>query len=190
MLDTLGLPLAFIFLALTILWFVIGSKGKWYLKTLFLVGAFFAFNLVWSATGDFLGWATYEELPKKFQVHWMIVENPSQYSKGSVYVLVSDMVVGEPSKSFAAFYNGRSKHDPRLYRMPYSEELHKQADKIIEHLKKGGTFVASTENANGQVGSGGKGKSKEKGNGNGGGGHSSRQEGMIYQLPPPSSLRK
>jgi hypothetical protein len=140
MLEVVGFPLAFIFFALLMLWVIIYGKGKWYVKAGFMVAALFIFSWLWGAATDFLGWASPEELPEVFQVHWIVVEEPSSRSEGSIFVLASDMTE-DNYNSFSIFYNSDSPHEPRLHELPYTKQGHKEADDFLEQLKKGQRLI-------------------------------------------------
>lgn len=212
MIDTFGIPLAFIIIATLTLWVVLGCKGYWWLKLVMVsLSIFFSISL-WNSLVSLQGWPTSETMPEKFEVKWLDVKEPNKKTgeEGYIYVWAINLEPNRPSpvaddaatpplgvQLHAKEYSG----EPRLYKLPYSREMHKQAEGIKEMIGKGGRFygrlVQAGEGGISQLGvdsKGGSGKGKGKGrpgqgqsNGEGSRNISEGQEFefIFHELPPP-----
>ena len=86
-----------------------------------------------------------------------------------------------------SFYDGDS--EPRAYRLPYTRELHEQAQQALSTLMGGGS-IGGTSGGEGKQGEG-----SRKGEGDGaegqdgdGGGSLSRNGGIMFHDLPPTKL--
>ncbi len=184
-----GIAMGFVLIAVLVLWFVIGSKGHWGIKAATMVLSLYFCLSVGFSISEFMGWPTDDKLPPKFLLHWAVIQEPDVKlgDEGSIYVWVRP--INEPtiehkewSDYLLSFYDGKS--EPRAYRIPYSRELHEQAQKAIEAISKGEGVGGTSEEGSGK----GKKKSSGKGNGKtGDGGKSLTNNGGIefHKLPPP-----
>jgi hypothetical protein len=205
--NTIGIPIAFILLSSVLLWFVIGSKGNWFIKAC-AIALTLSFSLVlWNSLTSLEGWPAEQQLPEKFVLHWAVIREGSKENKedGQIYLWIKNLK--ETGKDFSLISNKDMENDPRVYKIPYSRKTHEQLQKALEGIKKGKTFIG--ENKNGQIGNAdkgqgqGKGKdagSKGKGKGmpgkdgrSGKGGDfsfSQEQDLVFYELPPAIIPRK
>jgi len=191
----MSIPFAFFLLSSLLLWLIIGIKGHWLVKALVI-----SFVLYFCISIDFslenlLGWPSDQSLPEKFQVHWIEIKEPNKKTKelGCIYVWATNSSKfykkdgwDDWRKVFMSFqsYDPR---EPRAYRLSYSKEDHKKAQRAVE-LIKGGNKVGG---GNGKGKGKGKGKGG-KGDGDGGkkngGGSLSRNGGVYFEKLPPSRL--
>ena len=135
----------YIILSAILLWFVIGSKGKWPIK-MFAIFATLMFSLNIARSLDNLyGWATTEYLPTKFLVHWVMVKEPddSLDIDGNIYLWVNDLS-GDPKDTWEFFEYNREL-EPRAYSLPYSLEMHEISIKMKERLKRGEPVVGMSD---------------------------------------------
>jgi hypothetical protein len=181
-----------------LLWFVVGAKGLWWLKVPVITVTLLFSILIWGIVGNLMGWATSDELPSKYRVHWIVVEEPGfkHNRSGAIYVLGKDLAPKEDRRIIL----GRqiNFHSPRLYQIPYSRQAHEQAQKIKGKLRKGMTVTMGRGQGKGEGGAGGKGgegkggKSKFPGQGKGSKGDGSGSFSgksptpLGYELPPAS----
>jgi len=198
--ETIGIPLAFLVFCGITLWILIWAKGHWLFKMGFIAATMYFGACMYKSLDALEGWPTQEELPDKFEVFWIKVEEPNKRTKdpGTVYVWAQDL---EPEKKkdnlpyFLKFHTKDEDGESRVHILPYSDQLRDEAQKIMERLKKGGRFMASKGKGKG-IGKGkGEGKGKGKGRGNGrrgkgdgkgkGGSLSQQQEPIFHELPPP-----
>ena len=171
----------FILLGGLILWFVIGTKGYWSLKMV-LITMTLCFSLLLSQTmKDVRGWPTDDELPNEFNVHWVVIKEPSKTDhndKGGIYLWVTDLSG-----------DGRQ---PRAYKSEYSREKHDDAQKALEMImggkKVGGRRGDGEGDGDGDSEGGQKGQGE--GNGTGGGSLSNSPEIIFHELPPPKLPEK
>jgi len=171
----------FILLGGLILWFVIGTKGYWPLKMI-LITMTVCFSLLLSQTMENVrGWPTDDELPYEFNVHWVVIKEPSKAdhnNKGGMYLWVTDLSG-----------DGRQ---PRAYRSEYSREKHEDAQEALEMImggKKVGGRRGEGEGDGEGDGEGGQ-KGQGEGNGTGGGSLSNSPEIIFHELPPPKLPEK
>jgi len=200
MLDTFGIPLAFVTIAALTLWVIIGSRGYWWLKMIVVsISIFFTVSL-WNSLGSLQGWPTLDMPPAKFEIKWLDVKEPNKKTgaPGSIYVWLRDLEPKEIDESFyMRLHHKALEEEPRLYKLPYSRMMHEQAEQIKGVIAKGGRFFAGIKAA-GQPGEPGDGKGNGKGKGQGqgkgkpgqgrpggGGSLSQEQEFVFHELPPP-----
>lgn len=196
------IPLVFFSLFILILWFVIGAKGHWLLKAAVIAMTLhFCISIGLSLQG-FAGWPSGEDLPTKFIVHWVVVEEPDKKTKdkGAIYVWATSLDNQKEERSSSAwrnFFLSLSPVDtgqPRAHAVPYSKEKHEESDGVLTKIK-GGKIVI------GERGKKGKGKGEgEEGNGDGdgdgegegpqGGGSFSQSDGITFHDLPPTKLPK
>ena len=184
----MSITLAFILLTSLILWFVIGSKGLWSIKAAIIVLTLYLCLSVNLSLDNLMGWPSRQDLPEKFQVHWILIEEPDKKShgEGNIYLWTANLSsnADDEGSFFMSFYNNNL-HKPRAYRVDYSKELHKQAQGALEMIRGGQTVIGT--NGNGKQGKQG-GKGEGKGEGGEGGGSLSRNGGISFQKLPKSKL--
>ena len=125
----IGISLGFVLIASLILWFVIGSKGYWFSKAALILFSLYFCLSVGLSVNEFMGWPTEETLPKKFLVHWAVIDEPDlkMDDEGSIYLWLKPISETEEKRSswddyLLSFYDGESQ--PRAYKLSYSRELH------------------------------------------------------------------
>ena len=190
MTETIGIPVAFILLTILILWVVIGVKGKLWIKScLISLTLYFSIGL-WVSINGLLGWPTTDGPPQKFEIHWVLVEEPNKKTgnSGAIYIWASDINVDK--QSFSPFGSKKPLDKPRLYQLPYSRSTHEQTEAILERLKKGERYMATLDGEgqgkegeeSDKAGEGreGEGKSGESGDGS----LSQQQDPVFHELPP------
>ncbi len=99
---------------------------------------------VWSSITNLKGWAAESQLPEKYKIHWIIVEEPGKMTGGGggIFIIVSDMKKSN-SKEINIYVKDNTK-EPRLYKIPYSREMHKESKEIIKGLKKGKRYYGTS----------------------------------------------
>ena len=93
----IGIALGFVLIASLVLWFIIGSKGHWLGKAALILASLYFCLSVGFSVNNFMGWPTSEELPKKFLVHWVVIDEPDAKSgsKGNIYVWTKPLSTSE-----------------------------------------------------------------------------------------------
>lgn len=193
--STYGIPIACITFAILLLWLLIGAKGHWILKMLITTFSLYFFACLWSSLNGLLGWPTEENvLNKKIQILWMDIKEPNKKTGnlGAIYVWAKHLNSIETHDWILDFNYKQSENESRLYKLPYSRDMHKQAIQMMQ-------MIASGEKVYGEMKDGkkssesGKSKHGEKGEGKEGGDQGSlsqEQEMMFHQLPPPHFQEK
>jgi hypothetical protein len=157
--------------------------------------------VLWHSLDDLQGWPVEAEMPPRFEIKWLLVEEPDKKSgrPGSVYVWA--VPLGRQEQSPLRLVNPGGGKRPRIYRLPYSRPLHEQSEVIGESLRAGERFFASLRSGGATEGllsgsrSGGapEGEGRESGGDISGedlrgdekpGGESSPQEYFFHELPP------
>jgi len=210
--NTVGLSVMFVLFAVLILWYIIGSRGWWWIKMPVIAGTLYFGLAVWYSVDSYLGWAAYHDPPRKFFVEWMVVDEPDKVTgdPGSIHIMLSKMEHAEDmdgitwQDDYLAIigYQG-NEEEPRLFVRPYSRGLHKAASKVNQLRKKGKKVVG--EFKDGKFGASGEGGEGEGGLGTGRGrmtlnavpphdgkgkGYEGDNQGMgdfiFYELPTPN----
>jgi hypothetical protein len=120
------IPIGFALLGGLLLWFVIGSRGRWWLKLpTIAVTSLFTFA-VWNALDSFSGWPTAENPPAHALLVASTVDEPR-----AIYV----WLVPPDAPGLLRYRPERS--EPRAYRLPYSRQLHEQVDRGTALAKQG-----------------------------------------------------
>ncbi len=203
----MAIALSFLILALLVLWFIIGAKGKWWLKALVIVMSLHLCLSISSSLPDFAGWPSDSELPDKFLVHWLVVKEPDKRTKekGSIFLWetnLSDEASVDEKEGWEILLFSLVTIDgsqPRVHRLPYSTEDHEQANDIISRIQNGETIVGTKKGEGAGEGNGegdgegsgdGEGEGQQGGEGsneegNGSGSFSLSDDVTFQQLPPP-----
>ena len=109
-----------------LLWFVVGSRGAWWLKlSAIVVTTAFTF-VVWNALGSFSGWPTDATSPARALLLSSAVDEPR-----AIYV----WVLGYDGGGAFGYHPGDA--EPRGYRLPYSRALHAEIDRAAALAKQG-----------------------------------------------------
>lgn len=186
----LGPAITFVVIAALLLWLIIGCRGKWWLKTFAIVGGTWYSVAIFKTLPTILGWPSPAPLPEKYEVYWVKVAEPIKGTddKGCVYLWIQDMSKEKNKVNWWSLFKP-SERDSRIHKLPYSRNLHKKANKIMQMLRKGQRVM----------GSGGKGKGKGKGKGSGKSGKGKTGGGdegddsvgpKFYKMPPVQLPRK
>lgn len=215
----LGISIAFLLLSAVVLWFVIGAKGKVLTKVIAIILTCGFSISVYNGLESFRGWPTYDDVPDKFSIKWVIINEPkSKTEEGNIFLWI-DKVPEYAKKQIGEFenkekldpkkllyYNGVDGH-PRAYRLPYSKEMHKMMQRVKAALKQGFPVVvqkkgnksgsaAASGGKNGKDGKNGKGgkdgKNGKQGaeNGLGSFNFSEIESWEFHKLPPPVLPKK
>lgn len=207
--SAVGIPICFALISALVLWSVILGKGHWVIKAGLVSVALYFSVVVWMSLSSLSGWATTAQVPENYLIHWLLVEEPSKTDSsklGVVYLWSTEInkdftpVKQEVHWTLKPFVAKHNASEPRVYRLPYSQQLHKEAAKAMKMLKQGKMVVGKRGKSGMEAGDGtgnGKGNGQGKGKGKGGQGRegkgkgsgngssmSQEQEFMFYELPP------
>jgi amino acid transporter len=127
LLGTSGLVAAYVLVALLLLILNLYTRWAWQLKAalIALVSAFFL--VTYFSLPPLLGWPTDADLPKRFNLVAIFVQEPDKTSgaPGEIYLWATDMVAGSGAT------------EPRAYRVPFSSELHARIVEAGNKMRKG-----------------------------------------------------
>lgn len=205
MIDTIGIPLAYVIVAALTLWIVIGSRGHWIMKVIAIIGSVLFSVSLWHSLVSLQGWPTAETLPEKFEIKWIDVKEANKKTgfEGAIYVWVKDISpeADADTANIPILHSKGKSNDSRLHIMPYSRELHKQAEGIKKQIASGKRYFGEMKKGKGGIKGDGKGDGKGKGKGNGkmsgkmkgegtgkGEGDLSNQQDFIFHELPPAVI--
>ena len=176
------IPLSLLILISLTIWFLALTKGHYIVKVILTPLVLVSTLGVWYSMESLLGWPSPQQLPEKYQLHWVVINEPSDSDEGAIYLLVSSV-----SRRHENVYIGGHKantKEPRLYKISYSRKGHEQAEELKKSLKQGKTILLSREKGKSK-GKGIKGKDKGKKGDLGGEGNQDQDSPFGYLLPPP-----
>jgi hypothetical protein len=189
--SAIGIPLAFLALMVVLCWWVVGAKGHWTLKIAVVAVSLGVSLILWNSVSSLSGWASKQELPERFLVHWAVIHEPSRDGKGGdggIYIWVTELDDNhEMKKNQSAVFTPNRPDEPRAYKLPYSRKLHEQLTQAMGKLRQGKPVVGRRDGieGDGEDGDGDGEEGKEKGKGKNKGSFSKKQKFMFYDLPPP-----
>lgn len=185
----------FAFIAALLLWIVIGTRGKLFLKTLLILLILPCSILIWNGFESYQGWPTPKDPPEKFLFLSGIIYPPDKQAnyKGEIFIwLIEYKNPLEKQKELSLFQKIQSLfvyhplHEPRAHKFPYSKGLAEQVGEAMERQKQGIPTIVE------------RGKKGKQGNKEGppaaekhpGGWNDTEQEYQFYPLPPPKFPEK
>tara|TARA_B100000131_G_scaffold323122_1_gene379966 strand:- start:4412 stop:4963 length:552 start_codon:yes stop_codon:yes gene_type:complete len=160
----MNLSLSFFILSVIILWMFIRVKGQWLPKAIAISLVLYFFASIDNSMDSFSGWPTKDAVPDKFQIHWVIIDEPNRANNdpGKIYLWATD--IGEHKEDqdlygcSGLFLNFKKKYhgEPRVYEIEYSEEMHENLQDAMPNLKKGIPLLAGKpKNTDSDTGSNG-----------------------------------
>ena len=126
--ERLFLILSYLLIASLLLLFCFftpfSRKAK--LTGIFVVAAFYFAS--WNSYINILGWPSTEDLPDKFRISWVVIQEPSKGDRkeGGLYLWIRKL--NEVNTAYGV---------PRSYKLNWSEENHKVAQAALHKLKEG-----------------------------------------------------
>lgn len=184
--NSLAIPIAFCLMSVLLLWFVIGSKGNWLIKAFATFFCVYFSVVIWFSLYTYLGWPCKENLPYKYAVYWAEIDEPSPVSEGAIYLWVVELESKKTTNFFYSLKYLNRKDEPRIYEIPYSRNLHKNIQDMMENIKKGSVYIGGEKDNFGE-------NSTElnplKNKGQFGFSHQSKDQ-YLYPLPSPKIPEK
>ena len=210
--QIIGIPLTFLVLFAVMLWFIILGKGKWWLKATIVPVVLYFSLIIWFSLSQISGWASTNEMPSTFILHWSIIKEPSKkdsHDQGAIFIWATEVddnyqMTHQPVNPILyPFTPKKNSAEPRSYRVSYSHDLHEKLAKLQTMIAKGKTVIGKNNGkgfgideegqTNGKDGKGkkGKGAGGKAGEQQGSGGSLSQQQDfMFYELPAPKLPEK
>lgn len=138
----------FAVLAAILLWFLIGTKGKWQYKLPLIILVPYLGFLFSQIPDTYRGWPTVDRPAVTSTYIGGIVEEPDPvaHTAGVIYIWVI------PAKGGSSDHGlGYKSHtgEPRSYKLPYSRELHKEIDQANGIIKKDGRVAVKVSKRTG-----------------------------------------
>ena len=178
--------------ALIMLWFIVHDiyKRSWWVfpKLAIASVSIWIYVLAWSALPSFMGWASYQSIPKAFRLHWGMVYEAKK-TDSEIYIWLTPLKHEQSFLSGVFDYQRSNKYEPRAYRVNYNPKnkkdraFHKMLLEALAKIKKGEVILGRFN-----------GKSIMKGNGKNGkgdkGSHTRNGGIEFYPLPYPKCLSK
>lgn len=135
--NTLVIPVAFLILSSLLLWFVIDTKRRFFLKLTLIIIIPALSIMIWQSLNTYLGWPTKNDLPKKAILIWAVINEPSAKTgdPGSIYLWLTPLQNAKEQNSL--FEYKYKQNEPRAYKIPYSREMHQRLQEAGELIRKG-----------------------------------------------------
>ncbi|MSO89327.1 MAG: hypothetical protein EXQ89_05095 [Rhodospirillaceae bacterium] len=113
----------------------LASRWKWWVKGGAIVITVAFFYQSYLSLNAVLGYPTAQDLPSRFQIHWMILNEPDKRTRdrGAVFMWISELDSRD-----------RPSGPPRAYRLPYSDRLHQAADLATRENGENGAELMGT----------------------------------------------
>lgn len=129
------LTVVFCVLAFLLLFLCLATRWPRWVKVLMVVVVSGFYILSWDALSNMLGWPSSAEMPRRFVLLAVVIEEPNRDrgTKGNLFVWVNSLD------------GGRVIAEPRAYRLPYEKDLHSLLDEAMKKARKGITQMGATE---------------------------------------------
>lgn len=194
----IAFPIFLLLLFAAVFWVIRDSKQIW--ARVGVITGFFSFCVALAlALDSIMGWAAHSRsLPDVVTLLHVDIREPNKVLQipGNIYVLIA-----HPPTRYNLFlrtfgYNALVA-EPRLFKLPYSRELHEELQKnVIPRLQAGQKVTGKLSKGKDKPGEGngqgeGKGEGRGKpGDGKGGGSDSLEVPWVFHILPPSAFLHK
>ena len=148
-----GITILYVLLMVSLAWTIIGIKGRWITKGLFMAIAIWFSVTLYYSFHNFMGWPSEEDISTKYsQLIWFQIKEPSKVTNhpGAIYLWVREIPESEKLEGLTlrqlidpmVWFTYPDESVPRAYKIPYSKEKHRELRKTVEERKKGAkTYV-------------------------------------------------
>lgn len=126
-LGTSGLVAAYVVVAMLLLVLNLNARWSWVVKALAIVAVSALYVVTYYSLPPLLGWPTSQQLPKRFNLLAVYVQEPEKTSgrTGEILLWAADMAAGPRGA------------DPRAYRVPFTPALHQKVEEAGNKIRKG-----------------------------------------------------
>ena len=143
-----GITILYVLLMVLLSWSIIGIKGRWITKGLFMaIAIWFSVTLYYSFQ-NFMGWPSEETISTKYsQLIWFQIKEPSKVSNhpGAIYLWVREIPEPEKLEGLAlnqltnpmVWFTYPDETVPRAYKIPYTKKAHRKLREGAEGRKTG-----------------------------------------------------
>jgi hypothetical protein len=127
LLGTSGLVAAYVVVALLLLVLNLNARWSWVVKAAAIVVVSMLYLVTYYSIPPLLGWPTEQQLPKRFNLIAVYVQEPDKATgrAGEILLWASDMAEGPRGA------------EPRAYRLAFSPALHEQVQEAGNKIRKG-----------------------------------------------------
>ena len=143
-----GLTILYVLLMVSLVWTIIGIKGRWITKALFMAIAIWFSVTLYYSFHNFMGWPSEETISSKYsQLIWFQIKEPSKVSDhpGAIYLWVREISSTEKLEGLTLnqvanpmiWFTYPDETAPRAYKIPYTKEKHEKLREAAEGRKKG-----------------------------------------------------
>ena len=143
-----GITILYVLLMVLLSWSIIGIKGRWITKGLFMAIAIWFSITLYHSFHNFMGWPTEETINTKYsQLIWFQIKEPSKVSNhpGAIYLWVREIPEPEKLEGLAlnqltnpmVWFTYPDETVPRAYKLAYTKKRHKKLREAVEARKKG-----------------------------------------------------
>ena len=143
-----GITILYVLLAVLLSWSVIGIKGHWMIKGLFMAIAIWFSVTLYYSFHNFMGWPTEEIINTQYShLIWFQIKEPSKVSNhpGAIYLWVREISPTEKLEGLTlsqvsdpmVWFTYPDETVPRAYKIPYTKEAHKKLREAAEGRKTG-----------------------------------------------------
>ena len=141
--SSLMLSLLYVAVALLLLVLCLATSWKRWIKVAMIVAVTVTYFIANHTFEDMLGWPTPRELPEKFAIVSVVIEEPNKERgiDGAIYLWISPLDSNRPVAT------------PRAYRLPYLKDTHSQLADVQRKSRQGIRQIGVVERAGGGSGS-------------------------------------
>jgi len=143
-----GVTILYVLLMVLLSWSIIGIKGRWITKGLFMAIAIWFSVTLYYSFHNFMGWPTEETINTQYsQLIWFQIKEPSKVSNypGAIYLWLreipeSEKIEGLTLKQLSdpmVWFIYPDEEAQRANKIPYSKKRHKKLREAAEGRKTG-----------------------------------------------------
>ena len=143
-----GLTILYVLLMVSLVWTIIGIKGRWITKALFMAIAIWFSVTLYHSFHNFMGWPSEESMTTKYsELIWFQIKEPSKVTNhpGAIYLWVRELSSKEEPEGLTltqlsnpmTWFTYPDESVPRAYKIPYSKKKHRELRKAAEARKTG-----------------------------------------------------
>jgi len=143
-----GITILYVLLMVLLSWSIIGTKGRWITKGLFMAVAIWFSVTLYHSFHNFMGWPTEETIDTQHsQLIWFQVKEPSKVSNhpGVIYLWLRAISPPEKLEGLTlkqlsnpmVWFTYPDETAPRAYKIPYTKKRHKKLREAAEGRKTG-----------------------------------------------------
>ena len=160
-----GVTILYVLLMVLLSWSIIGIKGRWITKGLFMAIAIWFSVTLYYSFHNFMGWPSEETISTQYsQLIWFQIKEPSKVSNhpGAIYLWVREISTSEKIEGLTLkqlsdpmiWFTYPDETVPRAYKISYTKEAHKKLREGAEGRKTGirAYVKINKENMQGGVG--------------------------------------